>query len=436
MTSENGIWNRVTESLRSKLSGAEIDTWFSRTTLDRLDDNNIAIIEVPNKFVANWLRDNYLKEIKNSFKSILNETPDIQFKTIKKYHTNFTHESYKKKLDGSFKHNLNRSMTFSNFVAGDNNRFAFSSAVEIARKPGDHYNPVFYFSKSSIGKTHLLHAMGNHIYDNNPYIRVKYIYSKKMISYFHYFLRNKQAGSFSGQFENIDILLFDDIHFLANRTRLQEEFVSIFNHMYSQKKQIVITGDHPPNQLMNMGAQLKSRLGWGLIVEIKPVDYQTKINIINNKIKEYKINISNDIISFLAKSDSDLKKLIKNIVRLETYLSLNHGNMNLSLVQAVIKGRERTEFGVKEIQTITSGYFDISLSDLISDKKKKLYSYPRHIAMYLCRKYTKLSLQEIGHKFGGRDHSTVIYAARKINRSKGKRKEVRKDLNNIENLLT
>ena len=434
MTIETGIWNRITESLRSKLSGPEIETWFSQATLGRLEDNNVAIIEVPNKFVARWMRENYLKDIKNSFKSILKETPEIYFRTFKKDKSKISY-----KLNNNTKyytpHYLNKSMTFSNFITGDCNRFAFSSALEVSKKPGDHYNPLFFFSKSGVGKTHLLNAMGNYCYNNNPDSKVRYIHSKKMISDFNYFLRNNDVNGFRERYEDIDILLFDDIHYFSNRIKLQEEFLSIFNHLYSEKKQMVITSNHPPDRLKNIGSQLKSRLGWGLIVEIKATSYKTKMKIIHNKIRDHNLSIPNDIISFLAKSDGDLKKLLKDIVRLETYISLNKGDINLSLVNSVIKGRDHVEIGVKDIQSITSGYFNISISDLISEKKKKIYSYPRHIAMYLCRKYTKLSLQDIGYHFGGRDHSTVIYAIGKINSLKSKRKPIRDDLNHIENLL-
>ncbi len=424
----------IIDILRPKLSPSEIKTWFSKTTLKIVENNNAAIIEVPNKFVANWLKDNYLNDIKKSLKSILNHTADIEFRTTQKDFP-ISAQINPKNKQGSFKNNLNSSMTFDNYITGGCNRFAFYSALEISNRPGRHYNPLFIFSESSMGKTHLLNAIGNHFYNKDQHLRVKYVNSKKFISDFNISLRNNYFNDFRQNYHDIDILLFDDIHHLINRYRLQEEFLSIFNHLYGDNKQIAITGDRPPNRLKDINPQLKSRLGCGLITEIKEIDSETKINIINYKFNDVNIDIPNDIISFLVKSNNDMNKLLKNIVRLKTFISLNNGNINLSSVKSIIKNRDSVEIGIKDIKSITSNYFNISITDLISNKKKKIYSYPRHLAMYLCRKYTNLSLQEIGYQFGDRDHSTVIYATKKIERSKMKDKEMRDDLTNIEKIL-
>jgi len=435
MTSEIGIWNQIIESLTSKLTRSEIKTWFSQTTCNRLD-NNLAVIEVPNKFVANWLKDNYLKDINRSFKKILKETPEIHFQYIKKQSIPLSQKSQiKGKNIIPFENNLNKSMNFDNYITGDFNIFAYSSAIEVSNKPGSYYNPFYIFSTLSIGKTHLLNAIGNHLLKKDQSLKVCYVYSKKFIAEFNDYLRNKNVNEFKKKYQNIDILLFDDIQDLANSSKLQEVFVSIFDDIYGENKQIVITGDKPPNRLKDINAQLKSRLGWGLLAEVKEFDYKIKYNIIKNKIKDNNINIPNDIISLLLKSNNNIKTLLKNIVRLETYLSLNNNNINISLLKSLIKEKEGANIEVKDIQSITAKYFNISVSDIISDKKKKLFSYPRHLAVYLSRKYTNLSFQEIGFLFGDRDHTTVIYAFKKIEKIKNLKSEIKNDLNNIENLL-
>ena len=435
MTKEIELWNTITENLRSKLTESEIKTWFSQTTLSSLD-NNLAIIEVPNKFVANWLRDNYIEYINSSIKKIYKQKPEIHFRCIQNLPTQLSQKSQGDKKKGVyFKNNLNKQMNFDNFITGECNRFAFASAIEISSRPDSYYNPFYIYSKLGAGKTHLLNAIGNHVIDNDHYARIRYVYSKKFISDFNYSLRNKFFNEFRIKYSNLDMLLFDDIQYLTNNRKLQEEFLSIFNDTYEENKQIVITGDRPPSRLKNINPQLKSRLGWGLIAEIKRIDYKTKVNIIKNRIKESNIQIPKDIISFLIKSNNDIKTLLKNVTSIETYMSLNNKKINLSLVKLLIKDRYHKDIGVEDIQSLTSGYFNIPILEMVSDKKKSKYSYPRHLAIYLCRKYTSLSLKEIGHLFGDKDHSTIIYAIKKIGESKNRIKEVRKDLNNIESLL-
>jgi chromosomal replication initiator protein len=433
METENNIWNLITDSLKSKISSSDIKTWFSQANLNHLD-NNKAVIEVPNKFIATWLHDNYLDEIKIAFKKILQETPEIQFQYNHKEAVNLTHKD--KDNSSDLKNCLNKLMTFDNFIIGDYNQFAFSSSFEVANNNGSYYNPLYIYSKSGHGKTHLLNAIGNYVINKYKFNNVYYIYAKKFISDFNYSLVSKNFDELRKKYLNLDVLLFDDIDHLINK-KIQEEFLSIFNKLYDEKKQIIITGENPPNKLINFNSQLRSRLGGGLITEIKEIDKKNKLNIIKNKLKEKNINLPNDIIFYLIKSTNNIKVLLKNIIRIETYTSLNNNsNINISLIKSLIKDDNNFDINISDIQAIISGYFNISIKDLISNKKTLKYSYPRHLAMYLSRKYTKMSFQEIGHNFGGKDHSTIIYAIKKIETSKKNKKEILNDLTNIENLLT
>ncbi|MBW2608776.1 MAG: chromosomal replication initiator protein DnaA [Deltaproteobacteria bacterium] len=434
MSTEIGIWDQITRSLKQRIPRPEFETWFSQITLNKLD-NNVAIIGVPNKFIIKWLRDNYLEEIKQSFKRILKEAPEIVFSHNNPSTTVISSQPQQTKQSDLFKYNINISMTFDSFIIGECNRFAFSSSFEVANRPGNHYNPIYIFSNLSLGKTHLLNAIGNQILNKDPYFRIGYVSSKTFLSDYNYSVRNNIFDKFREKYLNIDILLFDDIQHISNRKRVQEEFLSIFNDLYMENKQIVVTGDRPLNRINNINSQLKSRLGWGLLIEIKEYDQNTKLNIIKRKIKENKINIPKDIISLLVKTNDNIKSLLKNIVRFETYSSLNNGDINISMIKSIIKNNKGIKLSVKDIQSITSGYFNISVSELISDKKKRFYSYPRHISMYLCRKHTDLSFSEIGYLYGDKDHSTIIYAVKKIDKLKNKRKDIREDINNIENFL-
>jgi chromosomal replication initiator protein len=428
MSMETGTWSLITESLKAKGSPSNVKTWFSNTNLTRLD-NNLAVIEVSNKFVANWLRENYLEEIKRSFKAILKETPEIQFKYSQK------DLPLLKKNNEKFKNNLNKLMNFDNFIVGDYNRFAFSSAVEISNISGSFYNPLFIFSKSGHGKTHLLNSIGNFLLSKNNLLKVKYIHSKSFLSDFNHSLISKSFHDFRKNYYDLDTFLFDDIEYLKNQ-KIQDEFLIIFNKLYDEKKQIVITGENPPNKLNFLTDHLKSRLGWGLIVEINEIDQNNKNNIIRKILKEKNIILSDDIIFYLIKSTNNIKTLLKNIIRLESYLSLNNKNINISLIKSLIKNDKHIDLNINDIQLLTSGYFNISFSDLISNKKISRYSYPRHLAMYLCKKYTKTSFKEIGYQFGNRDHTTVVYAIKKIDMLKSKKKSVVSDLRNMENFLT
>jgi chromosomal replication initiator protein len=435
MSKKKDIWEQITKSLESQLSQSELNTWFSQATL-RKSNPDLAIIGVPNKFIAKWLREKYYIQIKNAFEATLNRSPRLHFiydqpaDTVKSAEAD---SPLKKEVYSE--HHLDPSMTFDRLHMGECNRFACSSALEVANRPAEQYNPFYIFSDLSLGKTHLLNAIGNHVRSKSPYSHVRYLSSNTFTSDFTYSIKNKNLQAFRERYCGLDLLLLDDVQLLGNRKRTQEEFLFIFNALYGAKKQMVISGDRPPNQLMKMNARLKSRLGWGLISEIEVPDQGTKIQIIREKAKQDGVSIPDDVIFFLAKSNRDIKGLIKNIVRIETYASLNRGDINISRVKSLIKDDRRKEAGMDDVKSITAGYFNISLSQLISNKKQRIYSYPRQIAMYLCRKYTQASFKQIGDAFGNKDHSTVIYAVNRIEKHRHRKKEIREDLNKLEDLL-
>lgn len=435
MSKKKDAWNKIRESLESKLPKSEFETWFSQAALKEFN-SDLAVIGVPNKFVANWLREKYLIEIKKSFKSILDQTPEIHFTDDYGLTPRKPFDSpLKKQPDLYLRNNLNPSMNFNRFIISDCNKFACSSALEVSNRPADQYNPLYIFSEESLGKTHLLNAIGNRVLDKNPRAHIKYLSSDSFTSDFVYSINNKKLHEFREKYCSLDFLLLDDVQHLTNRVKTQEEFLFIFNSLYSAKKQIVITADLPPNQLKSFNSQLKSRLGWGLLTELQPPDQNTKTEMIKKKAKEDNIDIPDDVIFFLAKINKDFKSLIENVVRIASYASLNHGDINISMVKSLIKSNQKAEISINDIKSVTSGYFNISLSEIASNRKQRIYSYPRQISMYLSRKYTNLSLGEIGHCFGHKDHSTVIYAVRRIKNLREKDKQVKEDINVIENLL-
>ncbi len=436
MQEETEIWQQVTRCIEEKVSRSDFNTWFSHTTLQKCDPD-IAVIGVPNKFVADWLREKYQIQIRKSFKTVLNQTPQLLYSydrpsdSMEKPSPILTENNY----DPS-KHHLDLSMTFKRFIVGDSNRFASLSALEVAKNPADQYNPLYIFSNPGLGKTHLLNAIGHHVLSNNPHLNVRYITSNKFTSDFTYSVKTNTFDDFKQAYSNIDVLLFDDVHLLTQRRKTQEEFLVLFNSLFQNKKQIVITGDRPPNQITKVDPRLTSRLGWGLISEIAAPDHKIKIKIIEKKGKEDSIEIPDDVIFYLSTLNNDIKSLIRNVTRIKTYASLNNKDINISMAKAFIKDYRMRRIELDDVKSIAAEYFNIPVSELISNKKQRIYSYPRQIAMYLCRKYTDLSLNKIGEAFGKKDHSTVLYAVERINKYKEIKKEIKKDLKMIENLLS
>jgi chromosomal replication initiator protein len=434
MSKKKEIWNRIITRLASKVAQSELRTWFSRTSL-KMFDLDLAVIEVPNKFVANWIHENYLKEIQNSFEAILNRSPEIHFSYGRPGKTRNSTEPH---LAPSIVHaplNLNPSMTFDRFVQGECNRFAYSSALEVAKGPATLYNPLYVYGDMGLGKTHLLHAIGNYRISNHPFLRIGYLSSDSFTSDFTFSIKNGNLQKFREKYCKLDLLLFDDVHLLMNRKKTQEEFLFLFNSLFADKKQMVISATMPPNRLKNMDPQLASRLGSGLLADIQFPDKNTKIEIIKRKAQEDNIHIPDDVVFFFANANRDIKALINNIVRLETYASLNRGDLNISTVKSFVKNKTMIDIGVEDIKSVAAGYFNIAVDDLISKKKKRAFSYPRQVAMYLSRKYTHLSFHEIGNAFGNKNHSTVIYAIRRIEKNRKQVKEIQDDLRSIENLL-
>jgi chromosomal replication initiator protein len=432
MSNKKDIWADVSRNLEFKMTKAEFKTWFSRVSLRRYDPE-LVVLGVPNKFVANWLNDNYLIDIKKSFKKIAKISPSIHFS----YDHGATERELRQveKSESFLKRRLDTSMTFDNFVTGECNRFAWSTAREVAEKTTKEYNLLYLYCMNGLGKTHLLHAIGNHRLKKNPRCRLRYLSSDVFSSDFTYSIKSDRLDDFRMELSNLDLLLFDDMHHLANREKTQEDFLSIFNTLYGQKKQIVITGDSAPDKLRNINPELKSRLGWGLLADIHDPDQNLKISIIQKKAAEDNLTLPEDVVFFLSNSSSDIKTLLKNMIRVETFASLNDGPVNISRVTALMRDRSTSEINLEDIMTTTAGYFNISMTDLLSNKKNRMYSYPRQLSMYLARKYTDLSFKDIGSSFSHKDHSTVIYALRKIEKEKDENKEVQKDLTKIESLL-
>jgi len=427
MFKENDIWEKITISLESAIPESETKTWFYQTNLKKLD-HDLALIEVPNKFVANWLHDNYLAQIQNSFKSSLNFLPEIRFI----YNTITGQDTHKHK---TFDHGLTPLYTFDNFIVSESNRFVYEVALDVANRPVENYNPLYIFSKNSLGKTHLLNAIGNHLLSINPLTRVKYLSADLFSSDLSNAARRQNLNEFRQEYTGLDFLLIDDFQLFAGRERSIQEFTSIFNTFYQSKKQVVVAGKTSPNHTKNIPPDLRSRMEWGILLELQVPDHTTRMKIVQERAREENLFILDDVAFFLANTTHDLKILIQSFVSLQTYTSLYQRKIDLSTVKSIFKHTNIYQRSVNDIQKLTAEYFNISMSNLLSNIKRRDFSYPRQVGMYLCRKLTDLSFKDIGREFGNKDHSTVIYAVKRIEKEKNKNQRVLNDINKLQNFL-
>jgi len=435
MTIENDIWERVKKGFSADISKSEFETWISQTTLKKLDSTR-ATIEVPNKFVARWLKDNYTDQIRNFFKEKLSLFPKLRFvhgETSSIPGIQDVPEKFGPQKNGlSLDHGLNPEFTFSNFVISDCNELTWSSALEIVQKPGVKYNPFYIYSSNSSGKTHLLHAIGNYTIEEKPSKRVLYLSSYDSKPHF----KNLSSRTDSQNRNAMpDLLLLDNFHLIADHTDSQQNCIHIFNAFIESKKQIVVAANCPPNNINNLMPHLKSRLQWGLVTKIQSSDQQTKVALIKRKAKKKRLHLPEDVIFFLANSVQYLEEIDKYLQDLKIRSSLYGREIGMSMVHSITKNRPEDKISMQTIQKLTADYFNISLNDLLSNKKKKQFSYPRQIAIFLSRNLAGLTMKEIGTAFGKKDHSTVVYALKHIEKEVKNNPRIKDDINKLKDFL-
>jgi chromosomal replication initiator protein len=314
--------------------------------------------------------------------------------------------------------NLNPKYTFESFVSGPSNQFAYAASQAVANKPATNYNPLFIYGGVGLGKTHLVNAIGNHILAKNPKAKICYYSSEKFMNEMINSLRYKKMDEFRNKFRKMDLLLIDDIQFMAGKEATQEEFFHTFNALYESHKQIVVTSDKFPKDIPGLEERLRSRFEWGLIADIQPPGVETKVAILKKKSDMHAVNLPDDVALFLAEgANSNIRELEGMLIRLEAFASLTGQEITLSMAREVMKDiivEKTRDITVEMIQKTVAEHFRIKVSELKSDKRIKTLVVPRQIAIYICRELTKASYPEIGEKFGGKDHSTIIHSVKKI----------------------
>ena len=331
---------------------------------------------------------------------------------------------------------LNSRYIFETFVIGASNRFAHAAAVAVAEAPAKAYNPLFIYGESGLGKTHLLHAIGAYAKELYGGVRVRYVSSEEFTNDFINSIRDDKATAFQRRYRDLDILLVDDIQFLENKERTQEEFFHTFNTLYNANKQIVISSDRPPKQLTTLEDRLRSRFEWGLITDIQPPELETRIAILRKKAAQDKLNAPDDVLEYIAsKISTNIRELEGALIRVTAFASLNRQSVDLSLAEIVLKdlipNENNPEITGATIMAQTAAYFSLTIDDLCGTSRSRVLVNARQIAMYLCRELTELSLPKIGQTFGGRDHTTVMHADRKIRQLMAERRSIYNQVNEL-----
>ena len=335
---------------------------------------------------------------------------------------------------------LNPRYTFEKFVVGSSNRFAHAAAVAVAEAPAKAYNPLFIYGESGLGKTHLLHAIGAYAKELYGNVRVRYVSSEEFTNDFINSIRDDKASAFQRRYRDLDVLIVDDIQFLENKERTQEEFFHTFNTLYNANKQIVISSDRPPKQLTTLEDRLRSRFEWGLITDIQPPELETRIAILRKKAAQDKLNAPDDVLEYIAsKISTNIRELEGALIRVTAFASLNRQGVDLSLAEIVLKdlipNEGNPEITGATIMAQTAVYFSLTIDDLCGTSRSRVLVNARQIAMYMCRELTELSLPKIGQTFGGRDHTTVMHADRKIRQLMAERRSIYNQVTELTNRI-
>ena len=423
------IWELGLQIIESKLTRQSFETWFRSTKLHSFDETKGAIyIGVQSQFFADWLKSHFMDLIYESMRDVTGKKDiSIDFiicEDLKKEEEPSKGISIKKKRVS----NLNPKYTFSSFVVGKSNQFAHAATKMVAEAPGKGYNPLFIYSGVGLGKTHLLHAIGNYLAVHKPNVRVLYVSSEQFTNEVIQAILNDRTVELRNKYRSgIDVLLMDDIQFIAGKERTIEEFFHTFNTLYEAHKQIVITSDRFPKDIKKIDERLRSRFEWGLLADIQPPDLETRIAIVKKKASGEFPNLKfpDDVALFLAENiRTNVRELEGALIRLGAFASLTGQELSVDMAQRIFKDviRHKEErVTVDKVQKIVASYFNIRISDLKSKKRTKGLVLPRQIAMYLCRELLKMSFPEIGRIFGGKDHSTVIYACKTVEKEKDNR---------------
>lgn len=446
MENIDDLWGKTLNVIEKKISKPSFETWLKSTKAIALNKNTL-IVEAPNDFAREWLDGNYKEILTEILYELIGENMSLKFVIPESNMDDPVMVSPANKkaakpdvITDSAQHMLNPKYTFETFVIGSGNRFAHAASLAVAEAPAKAYNPLFIYGGVGLGKTHLMHAIGHYVLEHNPMAKVVYLTSEKFTNEFINSIRDNRPDDFRNKYRNVDILLIDDIQFLAGKESTQEEFFHTFNTLHEENKQIIISSDRPPREIPTLEDRLRSRFEWGLITDITPPDLETRIAILRKKAKADGLDIPNEVMLYIANQiDSNIRELEGALIRVVAYSSLENKDINADLaaeaLKSIIPSSKPRVITIQDIQRVVGEQFGVKLEDFSAKKRTKSIAFPRQIAMYLSRELTDFSLPKIGEEFGGRDHTTVIHAHEKISNLIKNDPQFQKQIQELENKL-
>ncbi|QXE01711.1 chromosomal replication initiator protein DnaA [Terribacillus sp. DMT04] len=440
------LWKKTLQAIEQKISKPSFDTWLKNTNAYALEEDTL-IIEAPNEFARDWLESSYSSLIGDTLFEVTGNRlqtkfiiPEFQQEEETARPAMPAKTASKDTAAESPKTMLNSKYTFDTFVIGSGNRFAHAASLAVAEAPAKAYNPLFIYGGVGLGKTHLMHGIGHYVLDHNPGAKVVYLSSEKFTNEFINAIRDNKTAEFRAKYRNIDVLLIDDIQFLAGKEQTQEEFFHTFNALHEENKQIIISSDRPPKEIPTLEDRLRSRFEWGLITDITPPDLETRIAILRKKAKAEGLDIPNEVMLYIANQiDTNIRELEGALIRVVAYSSLINSDIDASLaadaLKNIIPSSKPKVITIHAIQELVGERFNVRLEEFSAKKRTKAIAFPRQIAMFLSRELTDFSLPKIGEEFGGRDHTTVIHAHEKISKLLSEDQEFQREIDEIKERL-
>ena len=435
------LLTKAKELIKNEITPIAYDTWIKELEIKSYDNGNIVLL-CSSSFNRDSIEARYHALIVNTFNYLTNKECSVSVLSkegLEKEAEEGLSSNIEVNLPGNFNPTLNPKYTFDTFVVGNNNRFAHAAALAVAEAPATSYNPLFIYGGVGLGKTHLMHAIGNEILKNNKNANILYVTSEKFTNQLINAIKDNTNEQFRSKYRNIDVLLIDDIQFIAGKERVQEEFFHTFNTLHESGKQVIISSDRPPKDINLLEDRLKSRFEWGLIADISNADYETRLAILRKKAKIENVIIDDDILSNIAnRIDTNIRELEGALNKLIARSNLINSPVTMEMAEYVIneivKSKDKV-ISAEFIQETVAKYFNIDAKDLVGSKKSNDIVFPRQIAMYLCRTVPQLSLPQIGKEFGNRDHTTVMHACKKIESEIKENKNTKLIVDSVKNIL-
>lgn len=441
----NELWEKTLNIVKNELTEVSFNTWIKSISPIEIG-SDILKLGVPNDFTRGILDSRYKDLIVNALKLITSKKYAVQFIITSEEAIDLVEPMIRReerqKIDVSdeMSATLNPKYTFNSFVIGNSNRFAHAASLAVAESPAKAYNPLFIYGGVGLGKTHLMHAIGHIILQNKPSARVVYVSSEKFTNELINSIKDDKNVEFRNKYRNVDVLLIDDIQFIAGKERTQEEFFHTFNALHDANKQIILSSDRPPKEIPTLEDRLRSRFEWGLIADIQPPDFETRMAILKKKADVEHLNIQNEVMAYIATNiKTNIRELEGALIRIVAFSSLTNKEITVELaceaLKDIISNKHSKQLTIEIIQEVVANYYNLKVDEFKSARRTRNIAFPRQIAMYLSRKLTDMSLPKIGEEFGGRDHTTVIHAYEKISQGLKQDESLQNAVNEINKRL-